>query len=192
MKSNYVFIIAGPSGVGKDTIINAILEKYPNFISIPTYTTRPPREDDKENKDRVSVDKSDFDKLIENIELIDWKETHGYLYGKKKAAAQKAFQQNKNLILEIDVKGLPNYQNQFPKLCTIFIQYESLDKLKERLRTNRPDIVKEEIERRYQTALKEMDCVSNYDYIVTNYENKPEIAIEKVEKIILQTLANKP
>ncbi len=192
MKSNHIFIIAGPSGVGKDTIINAILDKNPDFASIPTYTTRPPREDDEQNRNRISIDKAVFDNLIKNHQLIDYKETHGNLYGKKITDAQKALGENKNLILEIDTKGLLDYQKQFPNLCAIFIQYENLDKLKKRLLKNRPGVSKEDINRRYHTALEEMKNVSRYDYVVTNYEGHPEKAVAKVEQIILKTLAKKP
>lgn len=183
-----VFIIAGPSGVGKNTIIFDLFRKFKTLEGIPTYTTRPSRADDHKHQARISVTEEEFREMTKGGEFIEWKKIHNFFYGKKIDDARKILDSGKNLLLEIDVQGLKDYREKFTDVCAIFISYESLDKLKTRLQRERPDITTEDLEVRYQTALNEMNEMNNYDFIVTNVEGRPEIAINKVEEIVRSKL----
>lgn len=190
-KKNKVFIIAGPSGVGKNTVIKHLLKKYKNLSGIPTYTTRPFRQDDAKDAVRISIDEAEFMKKVSSGDFIEWKKIHQWYYGKKIKDAQKVFDSGNHLLLEIDVQGLCEYRKFFGDVLAIFIRYEKLDNLKERLRANRPESDEADLDIRYNTALKEMEHLGQYDYVITNIEGQPEIAIKEIEKIICERLENK-
>lgn len=189
MPKGKLFIISGPSGVGKNTIINALLKLNPDFVTVPSYTTRPTREEDKESNARLCVPTNEFQSMIDKGELIEFKKVHEWLYGRKKSDIASTLKNNQGVILEFDVKGLPTYKKIFPDCVSIFLRYENLELLRHRIRANRPDTTEDEIETRYQTAIEEMKEEEEYDYSVVNYEGKPEIATQKIQAIISQSLA---
>lgn len=183
--ANKVFIITGPSGVGKNHIINNVLSVIKNLTTIPTYTTRAPRKDDAINKNRICVTNAEYQKMIGGNELIEYKIYDSCYYGKRRADFEKAFKDNQNIILEIDTQGLHDYKKEFgDNLVSIFICYESLDALRNRIKRSRPDMTDQDIESRYLIAKAEMEQKNNYDYCIINYEGKPEIAIKNILDII--------
>lgn len=183
---NKVILISGPSGVGKNYILNELLKKYPEkLINIPTYTTREPREDDKLNKNRIYISKKEFKELIADRELLEYKKFNDHFYGKKRIDFDMAFKKGKIPLLEIDVQGLPSYKEIFgDNLTSIFISYETLRAMHDRISTNRPDATAEDIERRCHIANEEMERCGDYNYNITNIENRPEIATERVIAIV--------
>lgn len=182
---NKVFIIAGPSGVGKNYIVSEALKFFKNSTGIPTYTTRPAREDDKKSKSRIAITEDQFNEMLKKGEFIEHNEFNGYFYGKKQVDFENASGSNQIVIIEVDVHGLDKYRHEFGQnLTTIFICYESLDALKHRIKSNRPDATDEDILARSKIAIEEMEQKDRYDYVVTNIENQPEIALKRVLEII--------
>lgn len=179
-----VFIVAGPSGVGKNTIVSALLEHFEHAVSIPTYTTRPPREDDKLHNHRVSISEEEFLRMIENDELLEFKKVHKWYYGKRKIDFKLALTDNKHAILEIDVQGLDDYRKHFQNLCAIFIQYENLDQLKDRIRKNRKDATEKDLQIRLESAIKEMEHKHKYDHVITSVEGDIEKNLNEIIRII--------
>ncbi len=191
MKQGHIFIIAGPSGVGKNSIIKYLSKNDTRFKKIPSYTTRPSRPDDGDS--RIYLSEPEFQKLIDNDELIEWARTHGYLYGKSKKNVTNLLKEGYLLLLEIDVKGLKPYRELFPNLTAIFLQYPSLEDLKERLLLARENISNKEINTRFETAKQEMTYANLYDYTITTHTgDNSSIPGKKVEKIINTILNNKP
>lgn len=189
MKKGYLFIIAGPSGVGKNSIIKEVLKNMPNFYQVPSYTTRQPRHDDCENQNRISIPRSEFENLIKKKQLADWAEIHGELYGKKKSDLIKFLREGKNLILDIDVQGLKPYKEQFNNFYTIFLKYQSSEDMYERLKNAHPNMTEKEIQRRIETAKEEMTYMNQYDQVITTYNGvKPEAAAKEIFEIIKQAL----
>lgn len=189
MKHN-LFIISGPAGVGKNTIINTLLSDNPDFTTVPSYTTRPSREEDMESKARLCVSNDIFQQMIDRGELIEYKHVHNWFYGRRKSDIINALKNHLVVILEIDVKGLPTYKKLFPDATSIFLNYENVELLRHRIRANRPDSTEADIETRYQTALNEIKNEKDYDHSVTNIEGHPEKAISVIQEIISKSIAN--
>lgn len=195
MRNNqgHLFIIAGPSGVGKNTIIRIISKKYPDlFKQVPSFTTRPARDDDQIHSNRITIGDQEFDELIRKNLLADWAVIHGYRYGKKKSDIEARLNCGQNMILEIDVKGIEPYKKQFKNVHTFFIKYRSLDLLRNRLKSTHQNLSEQDINTRYVTAQEEMKYVDNFEYVVESDENDPSghntaQEIEKIIKNILET-----
>jgi guanylate kinase len=194
-----IFIISGPSGVGKDTIIKGILKKYPDFIMVPSYTTRPPRKSN-EVGNRIFVTKKEFKDMIKAGEMIEWQKVHNHYYGRKLDDIVRHINNGKNVIMDVNVDGTLEYKNktmqnlinktrnhaekQYSNVITIFIKYEKPELFESRLKINRPEITDEELQIRKEGFKREMTFEKYYDYLIINYENHVEKAIEQIVKII--------
>jgi len=186
---NKVFAITGPSGVGKNFLINKALSRFPELKLVPAYTTRDERPDDAQFKNRIYVDRNEFIKMKNAGEFLEFIEYDNNFYGKRKIDFENGFKKGFSLILEIDTNGLSNYQKIFKEnLVSIFICYESLEALEKRIITNRPNTDEADIKARYLIAKKEMERKDLYDYCIINVENHPEIATQEIIKIIKEKL----
>lgn len=181
MKSTLI-IIAGPSGVGKSTILDKILPKFKQIKKLKTITTRPQRQG--EGDKYYFASERDFKKLIKSGDLIEWAQIHKHFYGAKKSEVEKMIEQGFFPIAAIDVQGVRKYRKIFPDLLAIFISYDSLDKLPGRLRETRPDASEDEIRRRFEDAKEEMKAINEYQHVVINYEGKLEDTIGMIVGII--------
>lgn len=194
MKKGKYFILLGQSGVGKNTILRAVLKNHPDFWRVVTYTTRDPRPEEIPGEDHYFVYAEKFAEMIEKGEFLEHAETHGFSYGTPKKEVLKALGDGKNIIAEIEYQGALQIKKVMPEVIAIFIKYPEGD-LKEMIRhrlkndSGRGEVTEEEIERRYQTALKEKEYIDRFDYQVTNFENQPEKAIAEVEMIIAENLS---
>jgi guanylate kinase len=178
-----LFIISGPSGVGKDTVIKGIIKIYPNFALIKSYTTRPKRlSNEVGNRIFVSVEK--FKEMIKNNEFIEWAKVHNWYYGRSKEDVINALSNGKNIIIDVDVQGAITYKKYIPNLKSIFIKYENVSNFTRRLISNRPEITQEELSVRKRSLESEMKYEKQYDYSIINLENQQQKTIETVAKII--------
>lgn len=183
MKKGKIFIISGPAGVGKDTIIKGVIKNHPDFMLVKSYTTRPKRISD-EAGNRIFVSVNKFKKMIANNEMIEWAKVHSWYYGRKKDNIVRHIEKGDNVIIEVDVKGTATYQKIMPEVISIFIKYEDITDFTHRLKINRPEMTNSELQIRRQSMISELQYQKYYNYVVVNPENHPEKAIEKVEKII--------
>ena len=188
-----LFILSGQSGVGKNTILKAIQEKYPDFHRAVTYTTREPRLEEIPGEDHYFVYKEKFDEMIKNRDFLEYAETHGEMYGTPKEQIEQALENGKNVLMEIDVKGARQIKKIMPETILIFIKYagDNIDQaIRNRLKNDpsRGETTEQEIQTRIATARKEAEYGKFYDYAVVNPEGHPEKAIEEVEKIIQDEL----
>lgn len=187
MKKRYLFVISGPSGVGKDTVIKGISEKFPHFVMVKSYTTRSQRKAD-EVGNRYFVSPKKFKQMVDRGEMIEWARVHSWYYGRKKTDIIEGLKKGKNIIIEVDVVGTIEYKKKIPDLVSIFIKYGSPAQFGKRIKKTRPDTSKKELEIRKKSMQKEMEYEKYYDYSVINPEGHPEKAIEKVAKIIRSKL----
>lgn len=192
MKQGHIFIIAGPSGVGKNSVISELVKIYPNLAQIPSYTTRPQRHDDSHHQNRITISRPEFETLIRDNQLADWAEVHGQLYGKKKSDIDRILE-NQNIIIEIDIQGLAPYKKQFPQVTSFFLKYRSMSDMLIRLKRTHPEMSEQEIQRRIKTAQTEMKYRQLFDHQITTYNDKPaELPAKKISNIINSLLANQP
>ncbi|MBM2821024.1 MAG: guanylate kinase, guanylate kinase [Candidatus Berkelbacteria bacterium] len=188
-----LFILSGQSGVGKNTILKAILEKYPDFHRAVTYTTREPRPEEIPGKDHFFVYHDKFNDMIKNDEFLEFAKTHGEMYGTPKEQIEKALNARKNILMEIDVKGATQVKKLTPDAVLIFIKYDSNNIesiIRNRLKNDpsRGEINEIDIHTRIATAIKESEYEKHYDHSVINPEGRPQEAIDKVSDIIKKEL----
>lgn len=179
---NKIFIISGPSGCGKGTIIESLMKNNPNLAWPKSYTTRPERESDRTENHYIFVDVAKFKELEKSGEIFESNFYNENWYGSSKSEIEKLIGDNKTVIKEVDVNGGEAYRKTFPNTVLIFIT-TSLDNIKARL-IGRGQNTPEQIADRLAIAKQEIAMSKDYDYIVENPEGQPEKAIEEIERII--------
>jgi len=187
------FLIIGPSGVGKGSIISEIKKEWENknFTFPVTATTRQPREGEENGKDYLFMTKDEFEKGLENNEFIEHAIVHNVnYYGLPKKEVFTALEKGHNVIRELDIQGLLNLQKIIPKenLFSIFIMPPSIESLESRIR-GRSTLPEEEITRRLQTAKKEILNAKKCDAVITSHDAKLKEAIIATKNAILLQLA---
>ena len=185
-----LFILSGQSEVGKNTILKAVLAKHPELQRVVTFTTREPRHNEIPGEDHFFVYPDKFQEMVKNGEFLEYAETHGEMYGTPKEQIDKAFEKGKNVLMELDVKGVANIKDKY-RPVTIFLKYETSnidDLIRNRIKNDpaRQATTEEEIQTRIATAKKEMGYEKEYNYSVVNPEGEQEKAINEVENIIKQ------
>lgn len=176
-----LFLISGPSGVGKGTVCREIFKKDLNLYFSVSATTRSPRNEDKEGVTYFFKTKEEFERLIDEGAFLEWAQYNGNYYGTLKEPVLKNLNDGKNVILEIDVKGALQVMENFSDGVYIFIAPPDEKALFERLK-NRGTETDEEIERRLGAAKEELKLKDRYDYVVIN--DVVENAVLEIEKII--------
>lgn len=184
----FLFLISGPSGVGKGTVINALKKHYPHFVFPISHTTRPMRPGEKDGEVYHFISKKAFEAEIARGNFLEWAQVHDKdYYGTLKKPILDALGADKTVIREVDVQGFRSISAVIPKenLVTIFLKAESTEKLIARI-AKRGKLPAEELRRRLASAQKELQQANLFDYQVWSLENKIPQCIAEVEKIILQ------
>lgn len=168
-KSNLgrLIVFTGPSGVGKGTLLHALLERHPELNLSISATTRKPRPGEVHGQNYFFLETSEFDQLIEQGDLLEWAEFAGNCYGTPKHAVTENIQQGKWVILEIEVEGARQIRQSFPGALQVFIMPPSLEALEQRLRQRGHDS-EVSIQRRLKRAEAEMAAASEFDICVVN------------------------
>ncbi|MBE5730627.1 MAG: guanylate kinase [Clostridiales bacterium] len=179
--SGLLIVIAGPSGAGKGTIYNSLLERLPNTIASISATTRKPRGVEQDGVHYFFKTVSEFESMIERDELLEYADVFGNYYGTPKKFVMDSIQSGKNVILEIDVVGAAQIKRKFPSCIMMFIMPPSFEVLEKRLRGRATDS-EESIVRRLSEAKRELSTYEMFDYIVFNDDLQQ--AISQAEAII--------
>ena len=182
MSKGNVFIISGPSGSGKDTILAKLFLKEPNLGFSISSITRDMRENEVEGEKYHFITKEEFQELIKNDELLEFNEFVGNYYGTPKAPVEECINQGKDMIIEVDVNGAEQIRKKMPEAISIFIMPPSYEELERRL-TSRGTDSPEKIASRLFSALGEIKRANEYNFIVTN--DDVDIAVDDVLHIIL-------
>lgn len=181
-RQGYLFIISGPSGVGKGTLIKKLFKKIPDLHYSISLTTRKPRGEEREGIDYHFVNKKTFEKYIDEGRFAEWADVHGDYKGTLLSTIDESLAEGKDLLLEIDVQGALQIRKEFPEGIFIFITPPSWEELEERLR-GRDTEEEESLKKRLIDARGEMEFSKHYDYIIINDEL--EKASEELEAIIV-------
>ncbi len=168
MKRNgRLFVVAGPSGTGKDTLIKEVMKNHDLQLSVSA-TTRKSRPGEVDGRDYTFVSDQDFENLVARGAFLEWKEVFGRRYGTLAGEVDKALASGKDVILEIDVKGALEVKSKVPDAKLIFIMPPSLEELEARLRGRGAD-GEGEIGRRIDIAPREMVVgEKEFDVIIVN------------------------
>lgn len=177
-----LIVISAPSGAGKGTIISKLLEVYDNaWISI-SMTSREIRTNDIPNETYYFVSKEEFEQKIKDGVFLEYAVYNGNYYGTPKDKINEKLSEGKDVILEIEIQGALKVKELVPDAIFIFILPPSMKELKKRLVTRGTDSM-DKILNRFQTAYKEINEVTKYNYVVVNDEL--DKAVEKVKAILL-------
>ncbi|ADE57208.1 guanylate kinase [Aminobacterium colombiense DSM 12261] len=162
-----MFVISGPSGAGKGTVRKALFEQMPDLVYSISCTTRQPRDGERDGVDYRFLSEEEFKKLVEEKKFLEWAVVHEHLYGTLKSDVEKVLEAGVDVVLEIDVQGALQVKNAFDDSVLIFIMPPSKEELERRLR-NRGTEEEDTVQLRLSNALKEMEKMHMYDYVVVN------------------------
>ena len=179
-----LFVLVGPPGVGKNTMMNTVLGQLNDLKQLPTATTRSPRPTEQQGREHLFVTHEEFERMNQAHELLEQQEVHGEWYGMPKLTVEKAITEEEDLIADIDVKGAAYLRIIYPdNAVLIFIQPSSIDDLKAQMQ-NRGETT-QEIEKRMRRVDMEMQYAPLCDYLITNEKGNVEKASEILHGIIL-------
>lgn len=180
-----IFILCGPSGAGKGTLIDKLVKNYPDIVIPPSYTTRPERPVEGVKKYHFVSDKEFKDALKED-KILEYVKEHNYWYGTDKMAIEDALKNGKTILMEIEPRGADYIKRQYPQCKTIFVTPKSLDELEKRIRNDSQrgkTIDEEEMQLRLREAKKEMEYRDEADYVVVNGDGGIENAFGELKNI---------
>ena len=178
-----LIVISSPSGAGKTSLANAIVEENKNIYFSTSVTTRPPRDGEENGREYIFTNKNKFDEMIINGEFIEYAEVFGNYYGTPKGKTEEFLINGKDIIFDVDWQGGTKIRNSYlaPSVVSIFILPPSIKTLQERLLNRNKDNDKT-VKLRMKEARSEISHWSEYDYILVN-DN-----FEKVKKNILKII----
>jgi guanylate kinase len=162
-----LFVISGPSGAGKGTLVARVREQMPGLGLTVSATTRSPRAGEVDGVNYYFLTDDDFSARVEAGDFIEWAQVHDHRYGTLASEVDRNLSTGQSLILEIDVQGALAVKERFPDAVLIFIEPPSLDVLRQRL-LGRGSETPESLELRLHTAEGEMLLRDRYDEIVVN------------------------
>lgn len=185
MKNNKgtLVLFSGPSGVGKDTVLEIVLNKDKTLQKSVSCTTREIRENEVDGKDYYFISVPDFEQMIDNNEVLEYAKYGKNLYGTPKAPVDKWLDEGKIVILKIEVQGAGNIKKLYPDAVGIFILPPSMDELENRLRSRATE-KEEDILKRLEIARNEIQQSNNYDYLVINDD------LDRASENVLEILHN--
>lgn len=177
-----VYIVSAPSGSGKSTLVSELFKVVHNLDFSISYTTRPPRGSEKNGKEYFFVTKQEFEAMIAANEFLEHANVFGKCYGTARRFLRDAEAAGHDLLLDIDVQGASQIKKKIPEAVSIFILPPGREQLEWRLR-NRGQDLEEEIRRRLDTARREIEQYTQYNYILVN--DKIEQSTDELKAIVL-------
>jgi guanylate kinase len=178
-----LIVISGPSGVGKDTVMQRMQERGMPFHFVVTATTRPKRENEVHAKDYFFVSKEEFARMIEQNELIEYAIVYSDYKGIPKQQVREALASSKDVVMRLDVQGAETVRKLAPEALLIFITTGSEEELVGRLKARKTE-TPDELALRIATARKELKRVEAFDYVIVNHDYKLEATVDTVRAII--------
>lgn len=177
-----LFIVSAPSGAGKTTLCERLVEQIPNLRMSRSYTSRHARSGEADGVDYNFVSRAQFETMVAAGEFLEWADVFGNLYGTRAPDTEKMLAAGDDVLLVIDVQGARKVRCLGLELSTIFVMPPSLEVLEQRLRGRSKDS-EAAIQRRLAVARDEVAAFVEYDYIVLNDEL--DRAIERLRAIVI-------
>ncbi len=175
-----LFVISGPSGVGKGTLVNLLKLKHPELVLSVSATTRKPRKGEENGIHYYFVEKDVFLDRINKGKFIEWAEFAGNYYGTDKTFVEENLNKGKNILLEIDVKGALQVREKMPDAVLIFIEPPSLKELRKRLFKRKTDS-EEAIQTRLNIVKSELEKKDEFNHsLVNKFLNQAYTELEKL------------
>jgi guanylate kinase len=189
-----VFIISAPSGSGKTTLAKALQESVQKLLFSVSYTTRKPRNSEKNGREYYFVTEPEFMAMVKRNEFLEYACVHDNYYGTAKLNLQESERRQEDLLLDIDVQGAAQITTKIPEAVGIFILPPSRKVLEDRLRNRRDSYAEkidseETIQRRLRAAAREVENYSKYDYILVNLDL--EQSLQQLQAIVASERAKR-
>lgn len=178
-----VFIISGPSGVGKDTVLEQLRLAYPDAQYVVTATSRAMRPGELEGVHYHFIERESFEQQIEDGDFLEHAIVYGNLYGVPKRPIVDGLTSGKHVIIKVDVQGAETLRRRISNTISIFLAPESMEALLERLRARKTDKT-DALRRRFTTASDELDKADEFDYVVFNEADQLDKAVAQITHII--------
>ena len=180
-KTGMLLIISGPSGTGKGTLVNKLMESDPSFHFSCSVTTRTPRDGEIDGVHYHFVSEDEYQRLVDDNAFLEHAKVHANFYGTLRQPVEEMMAEGKNVLLDIDTQGAINVMNNADDYVSIFILPPSFTELENRLRgrnTDAPDV----IERRLHNARAEVEMLDKYQYSIVN--DNLEAAFAQLQHIV--------
>lgn len=182
-KTPRIFIISGPSGVGKDSVIEELRNVFPQAQYVVTATTRPMRDGETDGIHYVFLTKDEFLARIDKKDFLENALVYDNHYGVPRSPIVEGLAEGRDVIIKVDVKGAATLRRLIPNTISIFLAPESMEALYERLRDRKTD--KEDVlMKRFKTASTELEDVAKFDYVVFNEANQLDQAVKEICDIV--------
>ncbi|HRI19269.1 MAG TPA: guanylate kinase [Burkholderiaceae bacterium] len=162
-----LYVVAAPSGAGKSSLVNALLELDSHLVVSVSHTTRAPRGQEQDGREYHFVGEAAFREMVERGEFVEWAQVHGNLYGTSRAEIERRIAGGQDVVLEIDWQGALQIRQLFAGAVLIFILPPSWDELKMRL-TRRGEDPPEVIALRLANARVEVAQARHFDFVIIN------------------------
>ena len=176
-------VISGPSGVGKDSVLDELERRGYHFYRVITCTTRAPRENEREGVDYHFVSDAAFDALVAGDGLLEHAEVYGRRYGVPRAQVEDQLAAGNDVVVRTDVQGAASIRRLMPDAVLIFLAPPSLEDLATRLRERGTDD-DGRIERRLEAARGELARSREFEYVVVNQPGRLDEAVDRIEEIL--------
>ena len=162
-----LFVVSSPSGGGKGTLIQRVLEKIPNLSYSVSFTTRPPRSGEIDGREYFFVTQEKFEQIAAANEFLEWANVHGKLYGTSRQQVFREISEGRDIVLEVDVQGAASVRALVPDSVSVFILPPSFDVLRQRLIARGTDSA-EELDIRLRNAPTELRDYTAFQYVILN------------------------
>lgn len=180
-RKGILVVVSGFSGAGKGTLMKELLHRYDNYALSVSATTRNPREGEEHGREYFFLTDGEFEKLIEEDQLIEYARYVNHYYGTPKEYVLEQMEAGKDVILEIEIQGALKVKEKFPDTLLLFVTPPSAEELRRRL-INRGTETMEVIEARLKRAGEEAESMDGYDYLLVN--DKLEECVEDMHRLI--------
>jgi guanylate kinase len=186
-----LFIVSAPSGTGKTTLVERLVQVVPDLALSRSFTSRPPRPGECDGVDYNFISRDLFDRMIRDGEFLEWADVFGNFYGTSASETDRILSAGHDLVLVIDVQGARQVRARRADTIGIFVLPPTFAVLEERLRGRSKDS-DAQIRRRLDVARQEVGAVADYDYVVVNDDLEPAVgrlrAIVEAERVRLRRM----
>lgn len=178
-----LIVISGPSGVGKDAVLQGMRKSSLPLHFVVTVTTRPRRQGEIDGSDYHFISRTEFERMIDKGEFLEWANVYGNFYGVPKRELQQALVKGLDVVVKVDVQGAATIKSILSEAVFIFVAAPSMVELKERLKQRKTESGVD-LKLRVKAAEEEMSSLPLFDYVIVNPEGRLRQAVSQIESII--------